>query len=107
MNCSLMSHSNGLLANLHHQWKLAICPILSPIATPETIRIADYFNTHSAEHPFGDIFYELRRDNLEYQRLNLTFFISMWFPNTEPEIWISLMMYWCYGFRSIIISEIL
>ena len=74
-----------------------------PKATPETIRIADYFNTHSAEHPFGDIFYELRRDNLEYQRLNLTFFISMWFPNTEPEIWISLI---CIGATDFAVSSL-
>lgn len=74
-----------------------------PKATPETIRISDYFNTHSAEHPFGDIFHELRRDNLEYQRLDLTFFISRWFPSTKPETWISLA---CIGASDFAVSSI-
>ena len=74
-----------------------------PKATPETIQVADYFKTHSQKHHFGDILHELRRDNLEYQRLDLTFFISVWFPNTEPETWISLA---CIGASDFAVSSL-
>lgn len=74
-----------------------------PKATPETIRIANYFNTHSANHPIGGVLYELRRDNLEYYRLDLTSFISRWFPNTEPETWISLA---CIGASEFAVSSL-